>query len=598
MEARTSAGEKLVLLGAVVAVIATALEVREPLFSLGPVGFTTSELAAGFFFATVLAWAFERGAAFMFSRRALDVAVLLFIASNFLSTAFSGETGSTLKFSLRMTYAALLYFGISRLPKKPRSHLVVAATISGLVLAACVVGLLEGVFTSLPWHEILAPFRQETTAFLFFYNVRVASTLPFPTIFSFYLELAMPIVISMGLWFIWRQQDLGRRRWLLAATLLAIALMLVVQILTFTRSAYAVTPIALGIGAAAAALFGYGKRVAGVYLYGALLMIALLGTFVLASDKMAARLGVGEQEARYGAEYTLLDMPDTMEPGGEYAAAVRIRNTGSDKWKTSGPGGAEISYRWLDYPGGELHEEIPFLVTRLPHKVEPGEEFEVDVAFATPTQPGRYIFAIELAAISVDFFSGTGVPPLAIPLEFSEAGSQPFTISETAAAFNSKAPPPMSTSRQELWKAALKAWRDNPVTGMGPDQFRKRWSEYIPAVEPDERLGSHNIMLESLANTGIIGFIALVYLLARTAWVQLSMVRRRYLGMDIRLLALGLLVSTTVYFGHGMFEYPLWQTGITFMFFILLGLTGLLAAEAPESAQASKAEAVRKQPPA
>lgn len=580
MGTRASSAEKLVLLGTAVAVIATAFEVREPLFDVGPVGFTSAELAAGFFFATVAVWAIDRGASYVLSRRALDVAILLFLMSNFLSTAFSSETGSTLKFSLRMTYAALLYFGISRLPGRPRSHRLIALITSALVVFVCIVGLMEGIFTSLPWHEILAPFREETVSFLFFYNVRASSTLPFPTIFSFYLELVMPIVISTGLWLVWRQKNQRKRRWLLLATMVLIALMLVVQILTFTRSAYVVTPIALTIGAAAAAFFGYGRRVAGIFIYGALLFVAILGIFAFSSDKMASRLGLGEQKARYGAEYTLVSIPDSMEPGGQYSARVRIRNTGSDKWKTSGSGGAEFSYRWLDYPSGEMRDDVTLLANKLPHAVEPGEEVVVDATFNTPEKPGRYILAMELAAISVDFFSGTGVAPLVLPLEFSRSGSQPFTITESPDTYNSKAPPPMSTNRRQLWEAALKAWRDYPVTGMGPDQFRKRWAEYIPAAEPDERLGSHNIILEALANTGVIGFLALVYLLARTAWVQLGMVRRRGLDVELRLFALGLLVATAVYCGHGMFEYPLWQTGITFMLFILLGMTSLLDSEA------------------
>jgi O-antigen ligase len=566
------------LLGAVLAVVFTALEVREPIFRTGPVGFTTSELAAGFFVATVVLWGMGRGASRLLARRPLDAAVLIFLASNFLSTVFADDHGSTLKFSLRMTYAALLYFAVSRMPRQRRSHRVIAGALMGTIAAVCLVGLLEGLVTGLPWHEILAPFRQETVSFFFFYNVRASSTLPFPTIFSFYLELAAPVVIAAGIWMMERQPTPGRRRLALLATLVLIGMIVMTELLTFTRSAYVVSPVSLAIGAAVAALYGYGRRVTLTYLFGAVLLVALLGTAALVSTRMSSRLGLSEPPPKYGAEYTLLEMPASMEPGQKYVARVRVKNTGSDKWKTAGKGGAELVTRWLDYPGGEM-QDVPYQVIHLPQEVEPGQEVELEASFITPKEPGRYLLDIELAAVSVDFFSGTGVPSLIVPLRFDQTGGSRFDIPESPAAFNSKGPPPMSVSRPQLWRAALKAWRDHPLVGLGPDQFRRHWVDYIPGAEPDERLGSHNIFLEAAANTGLVGLLALLYLLARNAWLQFGVVRERNIGRELRLLALGLLVSSTVYIGHGMFEYPLWQTGVTFLLFTLLGLTSLLAAE-------------------
>lgn len=95
----------------------------------------------------------------------------------------------------------------------------------------------------------------------------------------------------------------------------------------------------------------------------------------------------------------------------------------------------------------------------------------------------------------------------------------------------------------------------------------------------DPRLGAHNILLDAMANTGIIGLAALVYLLVTAVRLLVKQARDRTAAGDVRLLSLGLLVSMTAYIGHGMFEYPLWQTGVMLMWFILLGLVSLSTGE-------------------
>jgi O-antigen ligase len=83
--------------------------------------------------------------------------------------------------------------------------------------------------------------------------------------------------------------------------------------------------------------------------------------------------------------------------------------------------------------------------------------------------------------------------------------------------------------RVSLWKRALVAWLDHPVFGVGPGGF-VRLDELYPAVHisPDYRflkgLSPHNMFLEYLSTTGIIGgagilaLIANKFRLARKAW--------------------------------------------------------------------------------
>lgn len=566
---------KLVLFGASLAIFFTAFEVRYPVINLGIVNFTTSELAAAFFFATVVIWAATNGITSLLQRRSLDIAVLLFLVSNFLSVPVAIDKAGAFKFSLRMIYAALLYFGVSRLPQRARSHVVVAGTITTTVLIVSVIGLLENFVFPVTWGWLLSPFQEGVATFGAFYNLRVAATFPFPTTLSMYLELAMPVALAFGLWLISRQSELSKKRWLTVAVLVGTAAVMAVQLYTYTRSGLIAAPVSLMIGAAVAAVFGYGRRVWIMFAISSLLLLVILGASALLSEKMAVRLGLKEQENRYGAEYKLVEIPASMSLDAQYTARVHVKNTGRLKWSLSGSNEVTASYRWLSYPDG-AEQEVKFLVTYLPREIAPGDEVDLDIEFITPSKPGRYILDLDLVQEHVAWFSSAGVPGLQVPLEFDANGSHSFVATEPPSKFDAGNPQQIQAPRSQLWRAAIQTWKDHPLLGIGPDQFRHRYTEYIPGVQPDDRIRTHDIFLEALANTGAVGLLAMLFLLGSAGWEQLRLVRNRSLKPSGRLISLALLVGLMAYIGHGLFDCFLWQTGVAFLFFSLLGLTAWL----------------------
>ncbi|MHB8143575.1 MAG: O-antigen ligase family protein [Thermoleophilia bacterium] len=565
---------KLVLAGACLVTFFAAFEVRQPLVNFGFFNLTTSKLAAVLFFITVFIWGLGN-ARNLFSRRSLDLAVALFCLSDLISITAAADKVSALKFTLRMFYGAAIYFGVSRLPRRFRSDLAIAGTVTVAVLIVALVGLLQNFVIPVSWDFLLTSFQEEITTFGAFYNVRVASTLPYPTSLSMYLELTMPLALMFGLWLTGRSSTAGRRRWWLVASIAGVTAIMATQMFTFTRSGMVAAPVSLLIGAALAAIFGLGRRVWVMLGLSALIFAALLGGSALMSNKMAARMGIREQNNHYGAVYSVVDFPATLKPGQQNSARLQIRNTGSMTWGTRGEDDeVDVCYRWLDYPGGQ-EEQVPFTTTPLPHSVPTGGTVNIDVNFQAPAKPGQYIVDFDLVHLRNTWFSAAGVPGLQVPVQFSATSGQRFVSSAPASKFDMASPDQEFTSRSELWRAAIMIWRSHPVLGIGPDQFRLNYAPYI-GVTPDGRIRTHDIFFEALANTGVVGLLAMLFLLGSALWVQLRLVREKRLETTSRGLAVALIVALMAYIGHGLLDYFLWETGVSFMFFILLGLTAWL----------------------
>jgi len=71
-----------------------------------------------------------------------------------------------------------------------------------------------------------------------------------------------------------------------------------------------------------------------------------------------------------------------------------------------------------------------------------------------------------------------------------------------------------SNSRTFLWKAALRAWFENPWLGLGPNVFSLHVSDYLfEDVDLTGGLNAHNGLLGVLSETGLLGFAAVSVLL-------------------------------------------------------------------------------------
>lgn len=575
---------QFVFFGACLAIFFSAFEVRQPVFTLGTIGVTTTELAVGLFFLSAAAWA-EIDRSSFFSRRALDLAVIFFLLSNYASAAFSVDQSSAFKFSLRMTFAALVYFAISRLPARARSHLVVSGAITVTMLTVTLIGLMQQFIPGIDWPELLSPWQEGITTFGNYYNIRIAATLPFPTVLSMYLELSLPVGVALGLWLIGRDGNTkGRKKLWQSVTVIGVIAVMVVQVYTYTRSTLMATTASMLTAAALALVYGYSRRVATYFAAIVLVMAAVMGATVILSETAADRYGVGDVSRRYEAEYKLLEFPETLTVGQDYSAVLQVVNTSDIIWLKSGSDSFMVISRWVDYPQKEHLDDEYSVASELPVDMAPGESSDVSVAFKTPRTPGRYVFVTELYKSHVGVLSAAGVAPVVVPVEFDTGGGSIFKIPETPEMFNYVDTKQNLVSRPILWRAALDMWKSKPLLGIGPGQFRNEYPNYVPGIRSDARIEANNIFLEALANTGLAGLITMIFLLASALFYQFRLVRDRLLGWSTRLLALGLLAAMVAYIVHGVLDFFLWQNGVSILFFTQMGLTAWLVDRAKRSA--------------
>jgi O-antigen ligase len=147
-----------------------------------------------------------------------------------------------------------------------------------------------------------------------------------------------------------------------------------------------------------------------------------------------------------------------------------------------------------------------------------------------------------------------------------------------AARFATAVVPPAGTAplehvtRPMLWRAAVSAWRDHPLLGLGPDNFRRAYNRYLGLAKPDERLHANNLYFETLASLGLAGIAALALMVVGFAGAARAAVRAHGAGSPAGLVAAGAAAGLGAYLVHGFFDYFLEFTPTYALFWLLAGL--------------------------
>ena len=595
-------------------------ELEAPLGHVGPLQLSSVEV---FLYLALATWAAARVAASFGAvpsrrlawvlpsraHRALAALAVVFVVS---ALAASDGRAAALKFALRSLGGIALFWAAADLlrPSPPREdHRPGFGPLIGMALALVAgsgaAGLLMIAELYIPGAaERLRPFHVQT--FQTFGLLRASGPFQYPNIAAMYLEAALPVALAAGVAGLAEagNRDAAatrRRRRARVALTTAVGGAIFYALLLASSRAGVVTAFTLMLALAVVA----GRRTPLRHAATATLVLGLglVAMTFTATDPLA---GLRLQVWRSRPWYRSVIVPDpgqtgplpaVLAPDSLATEEVEIRNDGAIVWPHRGAHTVYLGYHWKDAATGQtaIFEGVR---TPLPQDVPPGSSVTVQAEIVAPPRSGRYVLRWDLVQEDVTWFSLYGdrsvsqqveVRPLSAAEGATTRGrvvaAAPTMVRDPSQASSSDAG---GVPRRQLWTAAWRAWREHPLLGLGPDNFRHVYGRYLGLVDPDDRLHANNFYLEVLATLGLAGvaaFAAVAVALGRLARGALAAAPGA-----ARVMALGAAAGLAAFAVHGTLDYFL---EFTPTYALLWLLAGMLAAAAPRAlSRESRASAV------
>lgn len=422
-------------------------------------------------------------------RSPITMPLLAVLACAMVSSIAASEfRGNALKFVGRFAAAILLFTVVVNAVTTERliRHVTAVLLAVGAIVGAVAVLELAQVPVVL---EALTAFRPG------FHVVggqlRATSTLFYPTITSMYLE----VVFALGLMWI-------------ASSRLAFAALVIVGagvIATFTRAGL----LSMSISIVSYALLVYFKRGwdrAHARMAALVVILAALVMISRSPQMLVSRMSNELSQDWYGASYEV-PASVTLRPGSFNDVPVKLTNNGWLTWQSTTLPVFALSYHFLD---AETEEVVVYDGLRTPFEqpVEPGDAVQLQARVRAPGYPGTYLLVWDVVQEHRTWLSIEGVFP----------GRTMVTVEGDAVTppLQSLGRMPSGTMRMPrrvLWNTALDISRDHPLTGIGPDNFRLTYGPRVGLSAWDTRVHANNTYLEVLVGTGLLGAIALLWLL-------------------------------------------------------------------------------------
>jgi O-antigen ligase len=139
-------------------------------------------------------------------------------------------------------------------------------------------------------------------------------------------------------------------------------------------------------------------------------------------------------------------------------------------------------------------------------------------------------------------------------------------------------------ARAKIWTAAARLIRDNPITGIGQDQFLYADPSYgVPQMRFFTTSHPHNWVLDFWLRLGIPGLLWMLAALFYFFRTVLSLCRR-WAGTALGALALGLLASMVDFAVHGLLDMAYFTMDLALTFWLTVGMVAVLGRlHAPDS---------------
>jgi hypothetical protein len=322
-------------------------------------------------------------------------------------------------------------------------------------------------------------------------QLRATSTLFYPTIASMYLEVAF----ALGLVFI------GSSR----AAFVALVCCGAGVVATFTRAG--LVTMALSIAVFGAIAYVDSRRLTAVHARLGALAVVLAGLVMLSRSPqmLVARMSTDISQDWYGASY---EVPATLTLGPDSFNDIPITlgNSGRLTWQSSDEPVFALSYHWLT-TGSEEVVIYDGLRTPFAQPIEPGGEVSFTARVRAPGYPGTYLLVWDVVQEHRTWLSLEGVfPGRTVVRVEGEAVTPPLATQGRMPSGTMRMP------RLVLWRTAVDIWREHPLIGIGPDNFRHTYGRRLGLAAWDRRVHANSTYLEVLASMGALGGAAVAWL--------------------------------------------------------------------------------------
>jgi hypothetical protein len=539
-----------------------AVEMRTPLIRFGSVMVLTN-IEALLALALIM-WIGARLVVWQIPRipPRLALPALAWIGLMLLSTALApAHQLKALLFVGRMAAGLLagwMVFDIVRTPGRWRA-LATALAAGGVIVA--VVGLLEaGRFVSiLNWllNFKVAPTQVGDV-------LRVSSTLSYATIAAMVLELTLPLMIALLV-----TTERVKVRVVIGA---GIMISLATLVLTLSRAGILALAAGLIVLVVYAARTGH-RTLARISIGAGLLLVLFSVSVVILNPNVILRLSSETEQSWYQAQITS-PASIQMRPRERVQVDIRIENSSLRTWEADGPRPFRLGYHLLSESGDSVSYDGER--TQLPYDLAPGESVTIAAWVAAPDASGSYIIEWDMMQETVAWFSWKGAPTSETYLNVRGAAVAGNSIERTAPPTDIHIVQPAPV-RFDLWRAALLMTVENPLLGVGPDNFRWQYGTYAGLNEWNTDIHANNLYFEWLADTGVIGFAAFMWL---STMLLIDLIRglRAASNPSHALLILGCFASITLWFVHGIFD-SFYEFTPTYLAFWLVAGLGLAIAQ-------------------
>ncbi len=481
-------------------------------------------------------------------KRPVFIGLVAWVGLMVVSAAWSAAPMASLKFGVRLGGGAALAMIVAVLGRMPR---FAARVRTGLLTSLGVITALAILERSVgqAMEPVLAWFRDEPTWMLG--EQRLSTVFYHANTFAVYLELTVPLLLLRA-----AAPDL--RRGAAATRLLWLALGGAMLSLTYSRAGLLAGVLSAGLLAVAGrrAKLRRLARVAGAF---AVLLVLAFGV----NPDMRARLGLGVREYKveysvHGTCFAIQDEPTEL--------VVTVHNLGS--WPLSNrqaPG--QLAWTLWDGVGKPSKRDFAFI--DLP-EIGAGRRVDVPVRIRMPARPGRYTALFDVRRKDVLWLSTVGSDLGRAPCVAGARG-QPmlaadFDFGHRVSSIGQRR---TELSRKHYWQAAARLLAERPLLGHGADRFRFEHGRLVPPGSWDSRARAHSVPVETAADLGILGLLALGLFAGGAAAVLLSNLLR---AAAISPLQLAATVAVAAFALHSLVDYFLAYTKILAVFWPILGL--------------------------